>query len=487
MKSIRLATAAAVVTGLFAASSEAATTEWWNFDFDEVADMEALTNRNQASWTSTGTWDWTENDESSIADAATDEKYGRAEETGSILKLDTQGTELQWTLKGNPPLEDAKKTLIDADMCLVGAEEDPKDFDNGDVQAAIYLRTVTDETTETEASTLCVYSYDGSAEANVWVPLQGVTVEDSSWHHVQVVVDYSGTEAKVSVFVDQTQMTDEHGGTSWTIANADNISPTKISSVSFKGTGAVDNFVGAVEAVSTVSYLFTGATLLDGAAYADVSLQGPQSASTVGTPVEFVADTVLYDDDSGEVSVTLDSVSIVTFDATGVATTTSYTFTYDETAEDVVAPDGAPADMFYVFGNGLNRIRVTVPTANATAGEGVTEIQIITFNYVSLGGGEPLEAVEPGAGLADWDWGAEDPKAPVEVVPAAGTDPETFVIRFVGQAGVTYQLIAVDSLDDDWDTAEEAGDPVTASAVEIVELSAPMTEDAQFFKIKATK
>ena len=486
MKSIRLATAAAVVTGLFAASSEAATTEWWNFDFDEVADMEALTNRNQASWTSTGTWDWTENDESSIADAATDEKYGRAEETGSILKLDTQGTELQWKLQENPetPHPVGTKTLIDADMCLVGAEEDPKDFDNGDVQAAIYLRTVTDENTETEASTLCVYSYDGSAEANVWVPLQGVTVEDSSWHHVQVVVDYSGTEAKVSVFVDQTQMTDENGGTSWTIANANNISPTKISSVSFKGTGAVDNFVGAVEAVSTVSYLFTGATFLDGAAFADVTMQGPQSASTVGTPVEFVADTVLYDDDSGEVSVTLDSVSIVTFDATGVATTTSYTFTYDETLEDVVAPDGAPAGMFAVDSQ---LITVTAPTANATAGEGVTEIQIVTFNYVSVGGGEPLEAVEPGAGLADWDWGAEDPKAPVEVVPSDGVDPETFVIRFVGQAGVTYQLIAVDTLDADWATAEEAGDSVTASAVEIVELSAPMTEDSQFFKIKASK
>lgn len=482
MKSIRLATAAAVVTGLFAASSEAATTEWWSFDFDEVADMEALTNVNQAAWTTTGTWQAEETDESSIGDAATDEKYGRADETGSILKLDTQGTELQWTLK-DAARPEGTKTLIDADMCLVGAEDDPTGFDNGDVQAAIYLHSFTDEDNMT-TNYLCVYTYDGGTGANVWVPLQGVTVEDSSWHHVQVVVDYSGTEAKVSVFVDQTQMTDENGGTSWTIANANNISPTKISSVSFKGTGAVDNFVGQVEAVSTVSYLFTGATFLDGATFADVTMQGPQSASTVGTPVEFVADTVLYDDDSGEVSVTLDSVSIVTFDATGVATTTSYTFTYDETLEDVVAPDGAPAGMFAVDSQ---LITVTAPTANATAEEGVTEIQIVTFNYASVGGGEPLEAVEPGAGLADWDWGAEDPQAPVEVVPSDGVDPETFVIRFVGQAGVTYQLIAVDTLDADWATAEEAGDPVTASAVEIVELSAPMTEDSQFFKIKASK
>ena len=483
MKSIRLATAAAVVTGLFAASSEAATTEWWNFDFDEVADMEALTNRNQASWTSTGTWDWTENDESSIADAATDEKYGRAEETGSILKLDTQGTELQWSLKDEARPE-GTKTLIDADMCLVGAEDDPTGFDNGDVQAAIYLHSFTDEDNVT-TNYLCVYSYDGSAEANVWVPLQGVTVEDSSWHHVQVVVDYSGTEAKVSVFVDQTQMTDENGGTSWTIANANNISPTKISSVSFKGTGAVDNFVGQVEAVSTVSYLFTGATFLDNAAIVAPDLYtAPSDPSTVGTPVEFTSDTLLYTD--GDLSATLATVSIVTFDATGVATTTSYTFTYDETELDVVAPEGAPAGMFDVD-SGM--ITVVVPTDNATAEEGVTQIQIVTFNYTSVGGGdEPIEAVEPGEGLATWDWGTDDPKAPVEVVPAAGADPETFVIRFVGQAGVTYQLIAVDSLDDDWDTdAEPVGTAVTPTAIGIVELSAPMTEDAQFFKIKATK
>lgn len=486
MKSIRLATAAAVVTGLFAASSEAATTEWWSFNFNDVADMEALTNVNTAAWTGTGTWQAEETDESSIADAATDEKYGRAEETGSILKLDTQGTELQWTLK-DAARPEGTKTLIDADMCLVGAEDDPTGFDNGDVQAAIYLHSFTDENDVT-TNYLCVYSYDGSAEANVWVPLQGVTVEDSSWHHVQVVVDYSGTEAKVSVFVDQTQMTDENGGTSWTIANANNISPTKISSVSFKGTGAVDNFVGTVEAASTVSYLFTGATLLDGAAYADVpDYSGPQAASTVGTPAEFTSNTVLFDDNTGDVAATLATVSIVTFDATGVATTTSYTFEYDEGLGDVVAPQDAPAGLFDVDGGGL--ITVMAPTANATAGEGVTEIQIVTFNYASVGGGdEPIEAVEPGEGLATWDWGTDDPKAPVEVVPAAGTDPETFVIRFVGQAGVTYQLIAVDSLDDDWDTdAEAVGTAVTPAAIGIVELSAPMTEDAQFFKIKATK
>ena len=480
MKSIRLATAAAVVTGLFAASSEAAVTEWWSFNFNDVADIVALTNDNQAAWTTTGVWTTEDTDESAII-AAGDEKY---QNESTALKLDTQGTELQWTLK-DAARPEGTKTLIDADMYLVGAEDDPKDFDNGDVQAAIYLRSVGDEEI---TNNLCVYTYDGSPDvrANVWVPLKGTQVENDTWHHVQVIVDYSGSIGSVSVFVDNMQMEDEDGNTSWTIANADKISPTKISSVSFKGTGAVDNFVGAVEAGSTVSYLFTGATLLDGAAFADVpDYSGPQAASTVGTPAEFTSNTVLFDDNTGDVAATLATVSIVTFDATGVATTTSYTFEYDEGLGDVVAPQDAPAGLFDVDGGGL--ITVMAPTANATAGEGVTQIQIVTFNYASVGGGEELAPVDPGSGFADYFAGDPDSAPlPVEVVDDP-VDGPGFTVRFIGQAGVTYQLIAVDDLDDDWSLASEVGDPETPATAGVVELVAPMTEDAQFYKIKATK
>ena len=479
MKSIRLATAAAVVTGLFAASSEAATTEWWSFNFNDVADIVALTNDNQAAWTTTGVWTTEDSDESAII-AAGDEKY---QNESAALKLDTQGTELQWSLK-DAARPEGTKTLIDADMYLVGAEDDPTGFDNGDVQAAIYLHSFTDENDVT-TNYLCVYTYDGGTDANVWVPLQGTPVADGSWHHVQVTVDYSGSVGSVSVVVDNVQMQDETGGTSWTIAN--NLTETKkISSVSFKGTGAVDNFVGAVEAVSTVSYLFTGATFLDNAAIVAPDLYtAPSDPSTVGTPVEFTSDTVLFDPDTSEMSATLATVSIVTFDATGAATTTSYTFTYDENEGDVVAPQDAPAGMFDVD-SGM--ITVVVPTDNATAGEGVTEIQIVTFNYASVGGGDALEPVEPGDGLTAADG------LPVEAL-AAGSEldgepvaDDTFVVRFVGKAGVTYQLIAVDDLDDDWSSATPVGDPVPCTNTgDVITLTATMDEDAQFYKIKATK
>ena len=101
-----------------------------------------------------------------------------------------------------------------------------------------------------------------------------------------------------------------------------------------------------------------------------------------------------------------------------------------------------------------------------------------------------LDPVDVGAGLAGWDWGAEDPKAPMEVVPADGADPESLVVRFVGKAGVTYQLVgsATLSLDEDgWLAAEPAGEAVTPDADGIVELVAPMDAAVQFFKIKASK
>ena len=101
-----------------------------------------------------------------------------------------------------------------------------------------------------------------------------------------------------------------------------------------------------------------------------------------------------------------------------------------------------------------------------------------------------LDPVDVGAGLAGWDWGAEDPKAPMEVVPADGADPESLVVRFVGKAGVTYQLVgsATLSLDEDgWLAAKPAGEAVTPDADGIVELVAPMDAAVQFFKIKASK
>ena len=104
-----------------------------------------------------------------------------------------------------------------------------------------------------------------------------------------------------------------------------------------------------------------------------------------------------------------------------------------------------------------------------------------------------LDPVDVGAGLAGWDWGAEDPKAPMEVVPADGAEPETFVVRFVGQAGVTYTLQGSASLDPaDWTSdALVVGEPFACTTDgELVTLSFPMDANApgaMFFKIGASR
>ena len=487
MKSIRLATAAAVVAGLFAANAKADTTNWWSFVFNDVADFGALTNASEGGWTQTGTWNWTEGDESILVD-----EHNPTNGFGATkcLKLDTQGNELQWKLQENPnpPHPVGTKTLIDADIFFVGADTAPESstFDNGDVQAAIYLSSVTDENDVT-TNNLCIYTYDGGTDANIWVPLLGVEVEDNSWHHVQVTVDYSGSVGMVSVTVDGTPMEDADGTTSWTIAN--NLTTTKkISSVSFMGTGAVDNFVGAVESESAVaSYLFTGATFRDGAAYADVpAWDAPNAASPVGTAAQFTTDTVLWDADSGDLAATLSSVTIVTFDAEGGTNETSYVFTYDEVSGELSAPAGTQ-DLFVVDNEVDQMVTINAPTANASAETDGDAIEIVRVYYTSVGGGEELAPVDPGSGFADYFAGDPDSAPlPVEVVDDP-VDGPGFTVRFIGQAGVTYQLIAVDDLDDDWSLASEVGDPETPATAGVVELVAPMTEDAQFYKIKATK
>ena len=148
-------------------------------------------------------------------------------------------------------------------------------------------------------------------------------------------------------------------------------------------------------------------------------------------------------------------------------------------------PDPAPAAEGFTF---LGWFAPEAETAFDFANTPITGDLTLTAAWEEIVA--ELDPVDVGAGLAGWDWGAEDPKAPMEVVPADGADPESLVVRFVGKAGVTYQLVgsATLSLDEDgWLAAKPAGEAVTPDADGIVELVAPMDAAVQFFKIKASK
>ena len=155
------------------------------------------------------------------------------------------------------------KTLVDADLYLVGSDSAPDtgDFDAaGDVQTAIYLKNETDEDSgETTNSVLCVYVYDDNKKDNYWQELKGVALEDNAWAHVQVLVDHSLGTPMVRVYVNNTQMTARDGNTgAWPAANTDVAQAAKkVSSVSFRGTGAVDNFVGVAIETTYDKFDFT--------------------------------------------------------------------------------------------------------------------------------------------------------------------------------------------------------------------------------------
>ncbi len=200
--------------------------------------------------------------------------------TNSYLKLDTQGNDLTWRPTNNNGVIKDVATLVDADLYLVGSDSPPdaSDFDaKSDVQTAIYLKNELfgddhPQAGETSNSVLCVFAWDplanNNAGANYWQELKGVELEDNAWAHVQVVVDHSVSPAKISVYVNGTRMSARDGtAVDWPVANRGSLpeeSSSRVRSVAFRGTGAVDNFVGKTMKTEYSSYNFTAQVYMDG-------------------------------------------------------------------------------------------------------------------------------------------------------------------------------------------------------------------------------
>ena len=243
-----------------------------------------------------------------------------------------------------------------------------------------------------------------------------------------------------------------------------------VKSGTFSGEYGIIVASNATDAVTVQNGTFSGALLVEEGEGGSIAVSGGTFDAPV--PAEFAADgyaPTTVADSNGKYTVT---TACKVFFVVDDASTTNLV-----AKGEPVAQPADPVKDGYAF---------TEWTLDGTAYDfsaAVTNDIELVANFLA----NQIEPVDPGTGLADYDWGQEEPKAPVEIVPADGTDPETFVIRFVGQAGVTYQLIAVESLDGDWETAAPAGDAVTPDSAGLVELSAPMSKAVQFFKIKASK
>ena len=203
MKKTIAVAAAVAMTSVMAAS----TSPWWSIDFDSYAEgrVADVTTEDQGYWTQNA-------DDLSVINK------------DKMLVLDTQGEDLTWT--PTPKAENYDSVILDADVKFVASDVEPTT--TGDMQTAIYLKALEDGSTE-----LCAYqTVDG---VQVWDALEGFEIADGATKHVNITINYNDESNKpiVTVTID---------GISAEPYVAANTEKKVVTSVSFRGTGTIDNF-----------------------------------------------------------------------------------------------------------------------------------------------------------------------------------------------------------------------------------------------------
>ena len=199
MKKTIAVAAAVAMTSVMAAS----TSPWWSIDFDSYAEGKLPETEAQGSWTQNA------DDLSVIKDQK--------------LVLDTQGEDLTWTPKA--VAENYDSVILDADVKFVASDVEPTTTE--DMQTAIYLKALEDGSTK-----LCAYqTIDG---AQVWDALEDFVIADGDTKHVNITIKYNDESGKpiVTVTIGETSA-------SYVAANT---TKKVVTSVSFRGTGTIDNF-----------------------------------------------------------------------------------------------------------------------------------------------------------------------------------------------------------------------------------------------------
>ena len=398
------------------------TNDWWNVTLEddsfqanfpglEIGQLGALTNDESTMAAGTvqpyaaGVWSALDGDESYVTNGlATNWVSGSMTEVENTtyLKLDTQGNDLTWT----PDTTDVSNNiiaLVDADLYLVGSDSAPdaSDFDSaGDVHTAVYLKNETDEDSgNTTNSVLCVYVYDSVGMTRYWQELAGVELEDNAWAHVQVVVDYADASTPmVQVFVNGTQMhaREDASVTSWTAAiKGSSANVYKLSSVAFRGTGAVDNFVGTTQVVSYDRAFFKAEVYLDGVLtneLCQVTAEKYDIGGVLKPSFEgYHFDDLEYNDPA---TYALSKIEIIDF-ANNRTRTYEYEYDPDDEDEDGIymepkAGTEETEDIYFdpdpVEGYQIGTFSVKPPTAGATVPEDEDEpITIVNIYFKTVG------------------------------------------------------------------------------------------------------
>ena len=310
MKHISLALAGVVAGSLALSAQAAVTNSWWSEDFSYES-FAAMTNA-----PSTGAWTVVDGDTSWIEQGS----YSNCATTGNLV-LNTEGNDLTFTPTAYSGDGATSVTVVDADVFFVGSESEPSNLGN-DVQFALFLKV---PETENAANAVMVYISDDSGAK--WVELGNTSdIADKSWHHVSVQISYAQGETyhAARVFIDGAEKT-----SSSTLRLANNAqTATGLNSVSFRGTGAVDNFKGGFyyEAPPAV-HTFTASVYVDGALDQSTTI-APQT-EYVGADITFG---VPYDVDGK-------ALSKIVVKALGEGEDVEYTVT-DVDGALVITPDG---------------------------------------------------------------------------------------------------------------------------------------------------
>lgn len=239
-----MASAIAFAVGLSTASAGKATNSWFAVDFTsgytDNGAIDGVTESGEGTWSKTGA------DASIMVDLAGESLTTAGQASGNIGKIDAQGGALTWT----PTAATGNIVLLDADVYMVGSDQAPSPS-SGTVQTEVYL------TNTVSSSYLCAHVGNGVG-GNTWVQLAGVAVTNQTWIRLRIEIDYDQTPNKVSYQVNGILMDEAGAGTQTSFpVMTDGASQTSVSSVSFMGTGYLDNFVGRTVAITADGPTFT--------------------------------------------------------------------------------------------------------------------------------------------------------------------------------------------------------------------------------------
>lgn len=215
-----MASALLLAIGLSAASAADLTNDWFRVDFTSGYTANGLITNSSGQaggiWTST-------NDIPSIMTNYTGK--------GNIGMINGLGGSLIWTPTN--AAAGGKAVLLDADVYMVGSEDAPS-VSMGTVQTEVFMTNVS-----ASVSYLCAHVGEG------WVKLDGVAVTNQTWINLRIEINYVPETPEVSFQVNGILMYKAgfSGTTSFSVMAA-GAGQSKVTSVSFMGTGYLDNFVG---------------------------------------------------------------------------------------------------------------------------------------------------------------------------------------------------------------------------------------------------